>query len=87
MGLVGPRPDFIDHARVYLDTIPGYRERHCVRPGVTGLAQTEVGYVSDEKGFRRKVAADLTCIRRMGFMCDLKIVLRTIQIVLCSRGR
>lgn len=87
MSLIGPRPDFIDHARVYILRIPGYRERHNVRPGVTGLAQTEVGYVSDEAGFRRKVAADLTYIRKMGFTYDLKIMVRTAQIILCGRGR
>lgn len=87
MSLVGPRPDFIDHARVYLTRIPGYRERHDVRPGVTGLAQTEVGYVSDEAGFRRKVAADLMYIRKMGFVYDLKVMIRTVQIVLGRRGR
>ena len=87
MSLVGPRPDFIDHARVYLTRIPGYRERYNVRPGVTGLAQTEVGYVSDEAGFRRKVAADLLYIRKMGFTYDLKVMARTVQIVLGQRGR
>ena len=87
MSLIGPRPDFIEHARVYITRIPGYRERHNVRPGVTGLAQTEVGYVSDEAGFRRKVAADLTYIRKMGFTYDLKIMVRTAQIILCGRGR
>lgn len=87
MSLIGPRPDFIDHARVYITRIPGYQQRHNVRPGVTGLAQTEVGYVSDEAGFRRKVAADLTYIRRMGLVYDLKIMARTVQIILCGRGR
>lgn len=87
MSLVGPRPDFIDHARVYVDCIPGYRDRHSVRPGVTGLAQTEVGYVSDEAGFRRKVAADMMYIRKMSFTTDLKIFARTIMIVFGQRGR
>lgn len=87
MSLVGPRPDYIDHARVYLAEIPEYRVRYSVRPGVTGLAQTEVGYVSDLAGFRRKVAADLIYIRNMSFVYDLKVLLRTVLIVLGRRGR
>lgn len=87
MSLVGPRPDYFEHARVYLAEIPEYRVRYSVRPGVTGLAQTEVGYVSDLAGFRRKVAADLIYIRSMSFGYDLKVLLRTVQIVLCGRGR
>ena len=87
MSLVGPRPDFIDHANVYIECIPGYRERYAVRPGVTGLAQTEVGYVSDEAGFRRKVAADLVYIRKMSLYFDIKIILRTVLIVLARHGK
>ena len=87
MSLVGPRPDFIDHANVYMVEIPGYCERYAVRPGVTGLAQTEVGYVSDELGFRRKVAADLQYITKMSFLFDLKVIFRTFVIVVARHGR
>lgn len=87
MSLVGPRPDYIEHARVYLAEIPEYGTRYSVRPGVTGLAQTEVGYVSDLPGFRRKVAADLIYIRKMSLVYDLKVLLRTVQIVLGRRGQ
>ncbi|MDP7150289.1 MAG: sugar transferase [Paracoccaceae bacterium] len=87
MTLVGPRPDFIDHANVYIEEIPGYCDRYTVRPGVTGLAQTEVGYVSDEAGFRHKVAADLMYIRKMSLLFDLKVILRTVQIVVVRHGK
>ena len=87
MTLVGPRPDFIDHANVYVEKIPGYRDRYAVRPGVTGLAQTEVGYVSDEAGFRCKVAADLIYIRKMSLLFDIKVILRTVQIVVARHGK
>ena len=87
MSLVGPRPDMWEHAEVYLQEIPGYRDRHQVLPGVTGLAQTEVGYVSDEQGFRRKVAADLTYIHRMTLRYDLRVILRTVQIVVARHGK
>ena len=86
MSLVGPRPDFVNHARVYLDTIPGYRERHAVRPGVTGLAQIEVGYVDCRKGVTQKVAADLRYIRTASLMLDLSILLRTIRTVIGLKG-
>jgi len=35
MSLIGPRPDSYDHARVYVDLIPGYRERHAALPGIS----------------------------------------------------
>jgi lipopolysaccharide/colanic/teichoic acid biosynthesis glycosyltransferase len=87
MSLVGPRPDFFDHAKVYMIEIPGYCERYAVRPGVTGLAQTEVGYVSDEIGFQRKVIADLEYIRKMNLLFDLSVIMRTVAIVVARHGR
>ena len=39
MSLIGPRPDYYAHALVYLKNVDGYRERHLIRPGITGLSQ------------------------------------------------
>jgi lipopolysaccharide/colanic/teichoic acid biosynthesis glycosyltransferase len=86
MSLIGPRPDSYDHACVYLREIAGYAERHTVRPGVSGLAQTEVGYVDGIDGIRRKVAADLHYIAHASFRLDLWIAWRTIVVVLTRKG-
>ena len=45
MSLIGPRPDDLSHARFFLRSIPGYRRRYTVRPGLSGLAQVELSYV------------------------------------------
>ena len=37
MSLIGPRPDYYIHALEYLKNVKGYRERHIIRPGITGL--------------------------------------------------
>lgn len=86
MSLIGPRPDAFDHARVYLQVVPGYRARHVVRPGISGLAQTEVGYVDGVEGLRRKVATDLHYIANMSFRLDVWILWRTLVVVLTGRG-
>ncbi|WP_322891592.1 MULTISPECIES: sugar transferase [unclassified Yoonia] len=86
MSLIGPRPDSYDHACVYLRDIAGYAERHSVRPGISGLAQTEVGYVDGIDGIRRKVAADLHYIAHASFRLDLWIAWRTIGVVLARKG-
>lgn len=87
MSLIGPRPDYFPHALQYLKSVPGYRDRHVVRPGISGLAQIEVGYVQSSEETRRKVQADLRYIENMGFGLDTRLVLRTIGVVIKGLGK
>ncbi|WP_316016126.1 sugar transferase [Roseobacter sp. HKCCA0434] len=87
MSLIGPRPDFLSHARAYLVSVPGYRQRHAVRPGISGLAQTRLGYVEGTDQTRSKVDADLEYIRTASFLTDTRILIDTLRTVLGGFGR
>jgi len=87
MSLIGPRPDLYDHACTYLESVPDYAARHQIMPGISGFAQTEVGYVDGKDGIQRKVAADLYYIAHAGFWLDLWITWRTICVILGRKGR
>ena len=86
MSMIGPRPDAYDHAQVYLQTIPGYRARHAVLPGISGLAQVEVGYVDGREGVMRKVAADIRYIAAPSLRQELWIAWRTFFVIFGRRG-
>lgn len=86
MSLIGPRPDYYEHACYFLDEVPRYRHRHRVRPGISGLAQTEVGYVEGAAETRRKVAADLYYIANSGFRLEAWVVLRTLSVIIGRAG-
>ncbi|WP_172297202.1 sugar transferase [Pseudoruegeria sp. HB172150] len=86
MSLIGPRPDCYEHAEHYLREVPGYRYRHSVRPGISGLAQTEVGYVEGSNATRRKVSADLYYISHTGFLMEAWLVWRTLAVILGRQG-
>lgn len=86
MSLIGPRPDYIVHAEEFLVSIPGYKERHSVRPGISGFAQTEVGYAESSDATRQKVAADLQYIANRSMKLEAWIVWRTIQTVVSRSG-
>lgn len=86
MSLIGPRPDYWDHAVVYLETLPGYRERHSAKPGISGYAQTEVGYVDGIEGMHKKIAADLFYVRHASLRLDSWIAMRTIAVVFGRHG-
>ena len=86
MSLIGPRPDYFHHARKYVRQVPGYRNRHSVRPGISGLAQTEIGYVVGADATARKVRADVYYINNASLKLDTWIFYRTLMIVLLHKG-
>jgi lipopolysaccharide/colanic/teichoic acid biosynthesis glycosyltransferase len=86
MSLIGPRPDEFRHAQHYLHSIPAYRDRHSVRPGISGLAQIELGYAEGMDATRRKTRADMDYIARATIWLDLWIFWRTIVTVIRMRG-
>jgi lipopolysaccharide/colanic/teichoic acid biosynthesis glycosyltransferase len=87
MSLIGPRPDLYDHARTYQEKVPGYAARHQIMPGISGFAQTQVGYVDGMEGIRRKVAADLYYIAHANLWFDLWIAWRTLCVIAGRKGR
>jgi lipopolysaccharide/colanic/teichoic acid biosynthesis glycosyltransferase len=86
MSVIGPRPDFLPHARTYLETVPGYKDRLVVRPGISGYAQVVHGYVDGLDGVRRKVSSDLHYIRHASVRFDLWIAWHSFLTVVFRRG-
>lgn len=86
MSLVGPRPErpeFIEHLS---QEVPNYLLRLGIQPGLTGLAQVLNGYDNDIAGFRRKVALDLLYLQNCCLANDIKILFRTVSVVLTGKG-
>lgn len=86
MSLIGPRPDFYDHAVAYANAIPEYRARHAVRPGISGFAQVTLGYAEGMLATQAKAAADLAYVSSAGFVLEAKIVWLTLVTVFTGRG-
>jgi len=86
MNIVGPRPEQ-PTIFVYLrEQIEGYQRRQRVRPGITGWAQINQGYDTSVDDVRRKVRYDLEYIRRQSALEDLRIMARTVPVMLRRRG-
>ena len=86
MSLIGPRPDYFEHAREYVVQIPEYRHRHLVRPGISGLAQVTLGYAAGLDATRAKATADLAYIRNASFALEVRIFWLTLVTVFMRRG-
>src|SRR5438105_2868040 len=77
MSLVGPRPERPEFIPALERSIPHYRDRLSVRPGVTGLAQVQLPADTDVASVRRKLAYDLYYVRCCNPWLDLRIILCT----------
>jgi lipopolysaccharide/colanic/teichoic acid biosynthesis glycosyltransferase len=86
MSLIGPRPDTVDHARVYARAVPGYRKRHVVRPGISGYAQVRLGYAEGFELTARKTRLDLIYIRRAGWWLEYRVLMRTFVVMATGFG-
>ena len=87
MSLIGPRPDYYVHALEYLENVEGYRERHAIRPGITGLSQIRLGYAETLEAISKKTSVDNYYIQNLSYINELKIILNTILIVLRGLGK
>jgi len=86
MSLIGPRPERPEFVSGLKETIPFYGLRHSVKPGVTGWAQVCYPYGASEEDARRKLEYDLYYIKNMSLILDVKIILKTIGVVLFPSG-
>ena len=87
MSLIGPRPDYYIHALEYLKLIDGYRDRHVIRPGITGLSQIRLGYVENLEGTLKKVSIDNYYIKNVSYIIEFKIIINTILIMIKGSGK
>jgi len=86
MNIVGPRPEQPAIFVCLREQIEGYQRRQWVRPGITGWAQIHQWYDMSVDDVRRKLAYDIEYIRSQSALEDLKIILRTLPVMLLGRG-
>jgi exopolysaccharide biosynthesis polyprenyl glycosylphosphotransferase len=86
MSVVGPRPERPEFVRALSEQIPYYRQRHCVRPGITGWAQINHKYGDTLEDSIKKLEYDLYYIKNISQSLDTYIIFHTLKTMLLSRG-
>jgi len=86
MSLVGPRPERSYFVEQLSQQIPYYKRRLKVRPGITGWAQVKHKYDESIEDVKVKLRYDLFYIENMSLRMDIKILARTILVVLFGKG-
>jgi exopolysaccharide biosynthesis polyprenyl glycosylphosphotransferase len=87
MSLVGPRPERPELGARLEREIPYYRERENIPPGLTGWAQIRHPYGASVEDARIKLEYDLYYLQNLSVGLDLRIILRTLRIVLFGLER
>jgi len=86
MNIVGPRPERPTIFAELREHIAEYPLRQRAKPGITGLAQINHHYDRSLDDVRTKVQYDLEYIRRQSVAEDLRIMLKTVPVILLRRG-
>jgi sugar transferase (PEP-CTERM system associated) len=86
MSIVGPRPERPEFVELLSQQIPYYRQRHAVKPGITGWAQINHKYGDTQLDAMVKLEYDLYYIKHIAPALDFYVIFHTIKVMLLQRG-
>ncbi len=86
MSLIGPRPERMVFVKELEEELPYYYIRHTVKPGLTGWAQINYPYGATKKDALEKLEYELYYIKNMSILFDIKIMLKTVGVMLFGQG-
>lgn len=86
MSFIGPRPEQVPMVEEFTESISYYPYRHLVRPGLSGWAQVQQGYVGTHAETVTKLSYDLYYVKHCSFALDLLIAVKTLRTLLTGYG-
>ncbi|HMK56824.1 MAG TPA: TIGR03013 family XrtA/PEP-CTERM system glycosyltransferase [Dissulfurispiraceae bacterium] len=86
MSFIGPRPERPEFVENLTKIIPYYANRHFVKPGITGWAQTRYRYGASKEDSLEKLRYDLYYIKNLNPLLDMAILIDTVKVVLFGKG-
>lgn len=86
MHLIGPRAEWNILVENYEKQLPYYHERHLVAPGITGWAQVNYPYGRDINDTKQKLMYDLYYIKHWSVLLELKVIWKTVLVVVKKKG-
>lgn len=86
MSFIGPRPERPFFVESLSRHVPYYRERHRMKPGITGWAQINYPYGASIADAKEKMSYDLYYLKNFTIFLDVLILLQTARVVLWPAG-
>lgn len=89
MSLIGPRPYMIQENIYYENLLQTYSQRHAIKPGITGLAQSYgyFGSYHELQKVKERVRLDILYVRKWSPGMDIMILYRTFMMAIGARSR
>ena len=79
--------EFVEYfSDIFTEKFPFYRLRFKIKPGITGWAQVNMGYVNTEQDQYDKLEYEFYYLYHQSMFLDLFILLKTVQAILKMRG-
>ena len=86
MSWIGPRPEPEGLSPLFVASIPFYRYRYVVKPGITGWDQVNQGYVSGIDQIALKLQFDFYYIKNFSAWLDILIFFKTLKTMFTGSG-
>lgn len=80
MSFIGPRPDLPDMIKIYRE---GDERKLLIRPGITGYSQV---MYRNSSSLDQRFDGDIYYEANISMLLDLKIILKTIEVVIKHRN-
>lgn len=87
MSFVGPRPERPFFVNQLCEKVPFYNVRHCIKPGITGLAQVRYQYGASVEDSIQKLQYDLYYVKNNSLFLDALILIDTFKVVVLGKGQ
>ena len=87
MSIVGPRPERPYFVQQIMEKAPYYCLLYKVRPGLTSWGPVKVGYTDTMEKMLQRLMYDITYTENMSLALDIKILLRTIGVLVDGKGQ
>jgi len=87
MSIVGPRPERPYFVAQIMEKAPYYCLLYKVRPGLTSWGPVKVGYTDTIEKMLQRLMYDITYTENMSLVLDMKILLRTIGVLVDGKGQ
>ena len=86
MSFVGPRPERPMFVTELEQQVPFFKERHRIKPGISGWAQINHQYTSSVEDARIKLEYDMYYLKNWSLFLDFLIIAQTLRVVLSGNG-